>query len=342
MPAPTSRRRRRGSSARVRLPAVVATMRSALPASVRDQGLGWDPLGRRRPRRCWAPVPSGWAPVRRSAIMREMSFMPSLDRQISESRRAVEKRRHAKTAGRRSKPRWRRCRRSGRSPSGSWARRSPSSCGRASRMPGDVLAEAAEGGDRRDRGRHGRGAAGYRSGDVAAGAPSRASWSTPTSCSRPGFDGAHGVVLIAEALDDDDGLFHDMQAVAWDIGPGRGGAGRERRGARARARPARSRLVSDPKHRRTRRTGLRAHLLVARGGAGRQDGDLAGRDPHARAVIALEGSGVDAAMIGRWVCDDGLRASLDMLRGALAASRRTRRPGRTATGARVSARPRPR
>ena len=32
-------------------------------------------------------------------------------------------------------------------------------------------------------------------------------------------------------------------------------------------------------------------------------------------VIALEGSGVDAAMIGRWVCDDGVRATLDMLRG---------------------------
>jgi indole-3-glycerol phosphate synthase len=130
------------------------------------------------------------------------------------------------------------------------------------------------------------------------------------------LDGAHGVVLIAEALDDDDGLFHDMQAVAWDIGLDVvvQVASEEEIGHVLDLLDPDSFLIRNSDGQGAPDFEHTFSLLeeVPAGKTVISQGGIRTRNQ----VRALEGSGVDAAMIGRWVCEDGLRASLDMLRGA--------------------------
>lgn len=129
------------------------------------------------------------------------------------------------------------------------------------------------------------------------------------------LDGAQGVVLIAEALDDDDGLFHDLQSVAWDIGL-----------------DVVVQVASEDEIEHVLDLLDPDSFLIRNG---QSDGapdfehtfSLLEEVPAGKTVIsqggirtreqvmALEGSGVDAAVIGRWVCDRGISASLDMLRG---------------------------
>ena len=240
--------------------------------------------------------------------------MPSLDRQISESRRAVDKRRHAKPqtaleAEVEALPPIR--------PFTEWVvgeeiafilrAREP--------YPSDVLAEAAKAGIAGiavDTDEALRGTAPATSLPVL----HRGLLVDPYQLFEARLDGAHGVVLIAEALDDDDGLFHDMQAVAWDIGLDVV--------VQVASEDELERVLDllDPDSFLIRNTdGHKApdfehtFSLLEEVPAGKtviSQGGIRTRD-HVR---ALEGSGVDAAMIGRWVCDDGLRSSLDVLRGA--------------------------
>ena len=66
------------------------------PARARaDQGVGRDPHGRTRPWRCSRPAPTGWGRARPSRSCSSWTCMPSLDRLISSSRRAVEERKAA-------------------------------------------------------------------------------------------------------------------------------------------------------------------------------------------------------------------------------------------------------
>ena len=208
MPVPISPRRRRASSERGATVAAVATMRSALPPSVgvkasggiRSRHTGSCAAGGRRAR--------GWAPVRRLRSSRRCPFMPSLDRQISETPAGGGQAAQRPTAGRARS----RGREAPADPSvhrvGGRARRSRSFCGRVSRTAAEVLDEASR-----------PGSPGSRS------TPTKRCADTAPATSLPvlhrgllvdayqlyeaRLDGAHGVVLIAEALDDDDGLFHD-------------------------------------------------------------------------------------------------------------------------------------
>ena len=129
------------------------------------------------------------------------------------------------------------------------------------------------------------------------------------------LDGAQGVVLIAEALDDDDGLFHDLQSVAWDMG------------LDVVVQVASEDEIEhvldllDPDSfliRNGHRDGApdfeHTFSLLEEVPAGKtviSQGGIRTREQ----VMALEGSGVDAAVIGRWACDQGISVSLDMLRG---------------------------
>ena len=127
--------------------------------------------------------------------------------------------------------------------------------------------------------------------------------------------GADGVVLIAEAFEDDDESSAEMQGRR-PARPGRRRPGRRRGGGRARPRAARPGLLPDPEP--ARRPGgarLRAHVLAARGGAGRQGRPVGGWHQHRDEVLALESAGVDAAILGRWVQRLGIASTLDILRG---------------------------
>ena len=240
--------------------------------------------------------------------------MPSLDRQISESRRAVEKRRSARPqaeleAAVEKLPRIR--------PFTEWVVGEEIAFILRAREPyaADVLDEASKAGIAgiavdTDEALRGTAPA------TALPVLHRGLLVDPYQLYEARLDGAHGVVLIAEALDDDDGLFHDMQSVAWDMG------------LDVVVQVASEEEVEkvldllDPDSFLIRNADGHGHpdfehtfSLLEEVPAGKtviSQGGIRTRD-H---VIALEGSGVDAAMVGRWVCDDGVRATLDMLRGA--------------------------
>jgi hypothetical protein len=132
------------------------------------------------------------------------------------------------------------------------------------------------------------------------------------------IDGAHGVVLIAEAMDDDDGLFHEMQNVAWDIGLDVV----VQVATEDEIEHVLDLLDPDSFLIRNRNDGdhdgsvdfERTFSLLEEVPAGKtviSQGGIRHRDQ----VVALEGAGVDAAMVGRWVSDDGIKNTLDVLRG---------------------------
>lgn len=129
------------------------------------------------------------------------------------------------------------------------------------------------------------------------------------------LDGAQGVVLIAEALDDDDGLFHDLQSVAWDMGLDvvvQVASEDEIEHVLDLLDPD-SFLIRNG-HREGALDFEHTFSLLEEVPAGKtviSQGGIRTREQ----VMALEGSGVDAAVIGRWACDQGISASLDLLRG---------------------------
>ncbi len=208
--------------------------------------------------------------------------MASLDRMISSSRRAVER------ASRR--PAARRARgggaaissRSARSPRASWARRSRSCCAITDRRPGACS-------PRREAAGVGR----------AGGAPAtrcrRASSHTwlpvlhkgvlidPYQLYESRLGGADGVVLIADAFDGDDDDFAEMQIVAAQLGLDVvvEVADEEELELALELLDPDSFLIQNLARRREGPR-VRAHLLAARGGAGREGGAVGGRHPPPR------------------------------------------------------------
>ncbi len=115
------------------------------------------------------------------------------------------------------------------------------------------------------------------------------------------LDGAQGVVLIAEALDDDDGLFHDLQSVAWEMGLDvvvQVASEDEIEHVLDLLDPD-SFLIRNGQNEGAPDFEHTFSLLeeVPAGKTVISQGGIRTREQ----VMALEGSGVDAAVIGRWV-----------------------------------------
>jgi indole-3-glycerol phosphate synthase len=129
------------------------------------------------------------------------------------------------------------------------------------------------------------------------------------------LDGAHGVVLVAAALDDDDGLFNEMQTVAWDMGLDvvvQVASEEEIEKVLDLLDPD-SFLIrnNDEDHEADFERTFSLLEEVPAGKTVISQGGIRNRDQ----VSALEGAGVDAAIIGRWVCESDIREALDRLRG---------------------------
>ena len=224
--------------------AAVATMRSALPQSVGVKASG----GIRTAADAAAMLAagrSGWVPARRLPSSRKRRSMPSLDRHISETRRAVDKRRSARpqaeleAAVEQLKPI---------RPFTEWVGGEEIAFILRAREPylAEVLEDAARAGIAGNRGGHRRDAAGHRPGDLAAGTALG-----PAGRRLPVVRGAARRRPGRRA--DRRGARRRRRAVprpavgGMGHGPGRGRAGRKRRRDRARAGPARPRLLPDQK-----------------------------------------------------------------------------------------------